>query len=76
MFAVKKKDSDEWLMSKPGGRLDRWGPAVERAEYALLETAVVMRRLQQAQHYSVIVQITSTKDLHTYDVVRDTESRL
>jgi hypothetical protein len=83
-FAVKKRRSDEWLIFQPGGRLDVWGPDVERAEYLTLADALAARRLRLAERYADVVRIPAdvndptdhshrAQDLETYDVVAPAE---
>jgi hypothetical protein len=48
---------DTWLICQPGGRLDRWGPATERAEYTTWESALVARFQEHAESFSEVVDL-------------------
>lgn len=67
---VKAKDRTEWLIRRPGGRLDHWGPPGERAEYDTLDSARAQRRLERAETFADVVEIPDdVKDLDTFTVV-------
>jgi hypothetical protein len=49
VFAIRNKSNpNEWIITHPGGRLDHWGPAVERAEFGTVEEAKRRMRIEFA----------------------------
>jgi hypothetical protein len=57
-YGVRKKDDpDSWLIFQPGGRLDHWGSASERAEYETRRDAELAVRDERAECFAVVVPL-------------------